>query len=266
MLDIDRPLPAGLPTSTRPAGWLSPALHLSFLFGLIIVGRHDTSPADFSASQPTVPLAFVQAGGGPKGGGEFADNREGPPPRARRAGNDAVAVPPPAQRSWDSWPQPEAPAPSTSIPLIPQASGLTDVPGSVASIAMSVTTGGGPGHFRGIGTGDGHTAGDGRGAYPGTGGPGYGGSVEPPELLHQVRPSYTPAAMQARVRGIVVMEAVVERDGSVGTVKIVRSLDPTFGLDQEAVRAVRQWRFRPARRAGGTIPIVVTIELAFELR
>ncbi|HZB25220.1 MAG TPA: energy transducer TonB [Vicinamibacterales bacterium] len=175
-------------------------------------------------------------------------------------------APPPAERSWNATRTVDAPPLETSIPAIPQTSGVMDVPGSSVSIAVTVATGGGPGQLRGSGSGDRQGVGDGRDGYSGSGGRGAGGHVEAPELLHQIRPSYTPAAMQARVRGIVVLEAVVERDGSVGAVKVVRSLDPTFGLDQEAIRTVRQWRFRAGRRDGVAVPVVVTIELAFELR
>jgi TonB family protein len=52
----------------------------------------------------------------------------------------------------------------------------------------------------------------------------------------------------------------------VGQVQVVRSLDPTFGLDQEAVKAVRRWRFRPGTRFGQPVPVLVEIELTFTLR
>ena len=54
--------------------------------------------------------------------------------------------------------------------------------------------------------------------------------------------------------------------GGVGQVQIVRSLDPTFGLDQEAVKAVRKWRFAPGTRFGQPVPVLVEIELTFTLR
>ena len=49
-------------------------------------------------------------------------------------------------------------------------------------------------------------------------------------------------------------------------VRIVRSLDPTFGLDREAVAAVKQWRFAPALRQGQPVPVLVPIEVSFTLR
>ena len=55
-------------------------------------------------------------------------------------------------------------------------------------------------------------------------------------------------------------------DGSVGRVQIVRSLDSMFGLDQEALKTVRLWRFAPGTMAGQPVPVLVEIELAFTLR
>ena len=55
-------------------------------------------------------------------------------------------------------------------------------------------------------------------------------------------------------------------DGSVGEVKVTRSLDPIFGLDQEAIKAAKMWRFRPGMRQGEPVPVIITIELTFTLR
>jgi TonB family protein len=55
-------------------------------------------------------------------------------------------------------------------------------------------------------------------------------------------------------------------DGSVGEVKVTRSLDPIFGLDQEAIKAAKQWKFMPGTRFGQPVPVLVTIELSFTLR
>jgi TonB family protein len=55
-------------------------------------------------------------------------------------------------------------------------------------------------------------------------------------------------------------------DGSVGQVRITRSLDDRFGLDQEAIATVKQWRFEPGRRLGVAVPVLVEIEMQFTLR
>jgi protein TonB len=72
--------------------------------------------------------------------------------------------------------------------------------------------------------------------------------------------------MRARVQGLVTMQAIVLADGSVGSTRILRSLDPTFGLDEEALRTIKQWRFAPGRRQGRAVPVLVEIEMMFTLR
>jgi len=87
-----------------------------------------------------------------------------------------------------------------------------------------------------------------------------------PVMLKEVRPQYTADAMRAKVEGSVELECVVKVDGTVGDVRIIRSLDSTFGLDEQAVIAAKQWRFRPGLRMGVPVPVLVTIELTFTLR
>jgi TonB family protein len=85
-----------------------------------------------------------------------------------------------------------------------------------------------------------------------------------PRPLRQVEPQYTADAMNARIEGVVLVEAVVLPDGTIGEVKVTKSLDN--GLDEEAVKAVRQWRFTPGLRAGKAVPVLITIEMSFTLR
>lgn len=93
-----------------------------------------------------------------------------------------------------------------------------------------------------------------------------GGSVTSPEVVKEVRPQYTADSMRAKIQGVIEVEAVVQADGTVGMVRVVRSLDKEHGLDDQAVRAVKQWRFRPGKRGGVAVPVLVSIELTFTLR
>lgn len=90
--------------------------------------------------------------------------------------------------------------------------------------------------------------------------------VQMPKLLSEVRPNYTADAMRARIQGKIVLEAIVERDGTVGAVRVVESLDRQYGLDDEAVRSVKQWRFEPGMREGVPVRVLVTITQTFTLR
>jgi protein TonB len=84
--------------------------------------------------------------------------------------------------------------------------------------------------------------------------------------LKEVKPQYTAQAMRAKIQGTVLLECIVQRDGTVGNMRVVRSLDSTFGLDQEAMKAAQQWQFAPGTRFGLPVPVLVTIEIAFTLR
>ena len=102
--------------------------------------------------------------------------------------------------------------------------------------------GGGAGTGQGTGIGPGQGSGLGPGYGGGTGGGAYrpGNGVETPQPINIVKPAYTADAMRAKVQGLVLLECVVMPDGTVGQVEIKRSLDKTFGLDQEAIKAAKQ--------------------------
>jgi TonB family protein len=87
-----------------------------------------------------------------------------------------------------------------------------------------------------------------------------------PKLVKQVSPNYPTVARNASVAGDVELEAVVTADGKVGDVRIVKSLDKRFGLDEEAIRVAKLWLFAPARKDGFPVPVIVTIVVQFRLR
>jgi TonB family protein len=87
-----------------------------------------------------------------------------------------------------------------------------------------------------------------------------------PAPIHQEKPQYTPAAMAAQIEGTVALETTVLADGSVGDVKVVRSLDSELGLDQEAVKALKLWTWKPGTRGGEPSSVTVQIEMTFTLK
>jgi TonB family protein len=93
-----------------------------------------------------------------------------------------------------------------------------------------------------------------------------GNGVTSPVLVHDVKPKYTKAAMDAKIQGNVRLEAVVLEDGTVGTVRVARSLDVEHGLDEEAVKAMKQWTFRPGTKDGKAVPVQVEVEMTFRLK
>jgi len=156
---------------------------------------------------------------------------------------------------------------------IPAVTAVAELPGAVPSVALPTVTqgtgtGGGGGTGTGTGIGPGTGSGYGEGIGGGTGGGIYreGNGVTSPVVIKEVKPNYTGEAMRARIQGLVTMEAVVMPDGSVGDIRVTRSLDQQFGLDKEAIKTVKQWRFRPGLRLGQPVPVLIVIEMSFTLR
>lgn len=96
--------------------------------------------------------------------------------------------------------------------------------------------------------------------------PGADEGVTLPQLVKEVKPDYTPEAMQAKIQGTLWLRAVVLASGDVGDVTVISSLDEEHGLDQQAINAARQWTFRPGTKDGNPVPVEVTIEFRFTLK
>jgi TonB family protein len=208
---------------------------------------------------------------GPGGGGGGGSKSPDPPKAAELKGVEKITVP--AAKPPEITPPPEVQPEPPRVLDEPQ---LTLPAQSMAS-SMQVAAGiiappGPPSDSRGSGTGTGAGPGSGSGLGPGEGGGTGGGVFQPgngvtlPVVVREVKPQYTAEAMRAKVQGTVWLQCVVLPDGTVGPVQVVRSLDQSFGLDQEAVKAAKQWRFRPGTRFGEPVAVQVTIELTFTLR
>ncbi len=229
--------------------------------------------------QPNIEGIVWIAEPGPGGGGGGGGNQSIEPPRlAELPGDDKMTVP--VLKPPDITPAPEPPKEveplqTFNIPAQIMAAAETTTVGALEGMASSNSStaqGSGSGGGAGTGTGTGIGPGNGSGLGPGSGG-GFGGGayrpgagIELPRLLQEVKPNYTANAMRAKIQGTVVLDCVVGVDGVVTECEVVKSLDSTFGLDENAVRAARQWRFTPGRRMGQPVPVLVTIELTFTLR
>jgi TonB family protein len=88
--------------------------------------------------------------------------------------------------------------------------------------------------------------------------------VKAPVLVSEVKPKYTDDAKARRVQGNVELDVVVKSDGTVGDVTVTKSLDPD--LDEQAVKATKQWRFRPGSKDSKPVDVMVQIELTFTLK
>jgi protein TonB len=87
-----------------------------------------------------------------------------------------------------------------------------------------------------------------------------------PTPVKTVNAKYTAAALKERIEGTVGLNAEVRDDGTVGAVKVTRSLDTQYGLDEAAIAAMRQWRFRPGTKDGKPAAVSVDVEMTFKLK
>jgi TonB family protein len=248
--------------------------HIAAAVLVSVVARHAAATvnetlASAHEAPPLVWLAAIGSGGGGGGGG---DRSPYPPRRAEKPGADRLTV--------NSAPARSSPLTSEhaaieerrlAIDAEPLASGTLTTAGSITGLPDVTARGPGTGAGAGGNTGSGDGAGQGPGAGTGRAGgccegafrPGDG--VSPARVIHQVRPGYTSEALRARIQGAVWLEFVVMPDGTVGGVRVMRSLDSRLGLDEEAIQALKQWRFLPGTRDGTPVPVVATIELTFSI-
>jgi TonB family protein len=89
-----------------------------------------------------------------------------------------------------------------------------------------------------------------------------GGNIPPPTKVRDVKPVYPEVALQARVQGVVIVEATIDEAGKVSNVRILRSI-PLF--DQAALDAVKQWEFTPTLVNGVPVPVIMTATVNFTL-
>ena len=245
----------------------SHAIVLLVILGLARLPQPASTPARAVAS-PIARFVFagpVGDGSGRSGGGDRSTEAAA---LARTRGADLRAVPVASPRTLAT---PDTISPERdavpALPVRPMDAGELPQVGALDGIPGPPTDARGPGDS-GVGTRAGRDrgVGDGPGDAIGDGPYGVGNGVTGPALIHRTPPQYSPEAMRAKLQGVAVLSGVVGVDGLLHDIRVVRSLDAAFGLDQEAIRCVKQWRFRPGTRQGKPVAVYVTIEVAFNLR
>jgi periplasmic protein TonB len=129
-------------------------------------------------------------------------------------------------------------------------------PGTGGGIGSGVGGGVGPGRGPGVGPGEG--GGMGGGVYR------VGGGVSAPVVIFRVEPLYSEEARKVKYQGVVVLWAIVRKDGSLEILRLVRG--PGLGLDESAINALKQWRFRPGLKDGVPVDVALNVEVSFTLR
>ena len=91
-----------------------------------------------------------------------------------------------------------------------------------------------------------------------------GGAVTFPQIVKEQKPQYTQATLKAGISGSVEMEVVVDVDGGVSAARVIKTLHPE--LDEQALNAVKEWKFSPGVMNGKPVPVLVMIEMTFTTR
>lgn len=228
----------------------------------------NSAPSTYDLPSHIVWLSVPGPGGGGGGGGK---QEQTPASAARVKGTDAATMPSAPRDHSNTSEKPDPPEALANVPV--QTLGASDLTTMGLIEAGAETLSHGSGRNGGFGTGlrDGAGPGDGDGLGPGQlqgiGGEIYrpGSGVTMPVPVHQEKPQYTIEAMRARIEGAVVVECVVQPSGICTPLKVVRSLDGRFGLDQQALRAAAAWRFSPGTRLGKPVAVVVYIQVGFSI-
>jgi protein TonB len=91
-----------------------------------------------------------------------------------------------------------------------------------------------------------------------------GGDVKAPIVIHRVEPVYTDLARKAKITGIVIVEAIIDKDGNVDKVKVLKGL--SMGLKESAEEAVRKWKFKPGTLNGEPVDVIFNLTVNFTLQ
>lgn len=223
------------------------------------------TPTDISPYLPPLPASAKKGGGGGGGGDrspepaskgrlpKFAWEQLAPPtviirnPAPKLPVEPTVIVPPDIKLPQPNIAQLGDPLGKIGLP--------SNGPGAGSGIGSGY--GGGVGSGRGGGVGPGEGGGIGGGVFR------PGGGVSPPVPIYRVEPEYTEEARKAKYQGTVVLYAVVDPDGVVRNIRVMSRLG--LGLDEKAVEAVRQWKFKPGMKDGRPVPVAAAIEVTFRL-
>jgi protein TonB len=262
----------------QPASWLNSVLVHAIGITIMLLPfamEHLTQPVkaankyaivDISPYLADLPGSAKKSGGGGGGGDRsptpaskgavprFAKQQLAPPMAVIL--NQAPQLP--VQASLLGPPELKLPQMQSNMPW-------GDPQGVLGPASNGPGTGGGIGSGEGTGIGSGKGGGLGPGEGGGTGGGVFsvGGSVTAPIPIYKPEPPYSEEARKAKYQGTVVLQIVVDTQGSVVDVRVVKPLG--LGLDEKAVDTVRTWKFKPGMRNGAAVPVRVLVEVSFRL-
>ena len=160
-----------------------------------------------------------------------------------------VVVPPQIKMAMNNLPN--LGVPMAKLPSGPPSNGT----GSGGGIGSG--SGGGVGVGAGPGVGEGHGGGTGGGVFH------VGGGVSAPSVLYDPSPEYSEEARKAKYSGTSIVSLIVGPDGLPRNITVSRSVG--LGLDEKAIEAVKQWKFKPAEKDGKPVAVEISVEVSFNL-
>jgi periplasmic protein TonB len=222
------------------------------------------TPVDFKITAPPpmiLPVAKAQGGGGGGGAHQVVEASKGRQPVVAKE-----EITPPQIARLD---HPKLGVEPTEMVKMPDNNTLPNLGMAQSPQIKMASQGQGSGSGFGHGLGGGIGAGHGVGAGPGSGG-GYGGGlmsvgggVSAPQVVHSVEPGFTDDARRANYQGNVSVQLIVDPEGNPQNVRLVSHLG--MGLDEKAIEAVRQYKFKPAMYQGHAVAVQILIDVDFHL-
>ena len=241
-------------------------LSLAFKAHTIIETPTVVTPVEFTLTAPppiTMPIAKVQGGGGGGGAHQAIEPIKAPAPAVVQRTTPVLA---PQVIKLDN---PKLAAEPSETVKMTDNSALPVLGMSNSTQVALASQGKGGGSGFGSGLGGGLGAGKGLGGGPGSGG-GYGGGlmqvgggVSAPVVLRAAEPEFTEEARQSNFMGNVQIKLIVDSQGNPQDVRVVSHLG--MGLEEKAVEAVRQYKFRPAMFQGHPVSVQIVLDVAFHL-
>lgn len=231
-----------------------------------VVQVDDTvTPIHFTLYDPPPPpvmqTAKIMGGGGGGGAHEVVEPAKTHVPKFARV----QTLPPQIARLE----HPKLVAEPTMQVKIPDSSSMPSFSTAQSPQIMLASQGAGAHSGFGQGMGGGFGVGHGSGAGVGSGG-GYGGGVmsvgggvSAPVVIHSVEPEFTSNARSANLQGTVSIQLIVDSQGNPQNARVVGHLG--MGLDEKALEAVRQYRFRPAMYQGHPVAVQMVVDVDFHL-
>lgn len=248
-------------------GIIGAVLWLGSRMPKVIVPTQVLTRVDFKLFTPPppapkiLPVAPKAGGGGGGGAHHIVEPSKGRAPEVAK-----VTLNAPQLARLEHPKLPVEPTEPIKLPDSPRMAnlGLPDSP-QVKLASQGNGSGSGFGHGVGGGLGGGHGLGAGPGSGGGYGGGvmGVGGGVSAPVVIHSIEPEFTDQARQANFQGTVALQLIVDTNGDPQNVRVTRHLG--MGLDEKAIEAVKQYKFKPAMYQGHPVAVQMIVDVDFHL-